>query len=101
MNLEVYEGERIALMGPNGAGETTLMLHLDPGSRTDLIGIIKNFAYIPNYLQLAKTEYQGSQLKPGDHVLFLGSGTSRTQKGDLGSSARGAAGGYKSILSHL
>ncbi len=44
---------------------------------------LKNFAYIPNYLQLAKTEYQGSQLKPGDHVLFLGSGTSRTQKGDL------------------
>jgi hypothetical protein len=35
---------------------------------------LKNFAYIPNYLQLAKTEYQGSQLKPGDHVLFLGSG---------------------------
>jgi len=36
--------------------------------------------YIPNYLQLAKTEYQGSQLKPGDHVLFLGSSTSGTQK---------------------
>lgn len=35
---------------------------------------LKNFAYIPNYLQLAKTEYQGSPLKPGDHVLFLGSG---------------------------
>lgn len=35
---------------------------------------LKNFAYIPNYLQLAKTEYQGSQLKPGDQVLFLGSG---------------------------
>ena len=35
---------------------------------------LKKFAYIPNYLQLAKTEYQGSQLKPGDHVLFLGSG---------------------------
>jgi len=35
---------------------------------------LKNFAYMPNYLQLAKTEYQGSQLKPGDLVLFLGSG---------------------------
>ena len=35
---------------------------------------LKNFAYIPNYLQLAKTENQGSPLKPGDHVLFLGSG---------------------------
>ena len=35
---------------------------------------LKNFAYISNYLQLARTEYQGSALKPGDQVLFLGSG---------------------------
>ncbi|MEA2051926.1 MAG: nicotianamine synthase family protein [Euryarchaeota archaeon] len=35
---------------------------------------LKKFAYISNYLQLAKTEYQGSQLKPGGRVLFLGSG---------------------------
>ncbi len=64
MNLEVYEGERIALMGPNGAGETTLMLHLDPGSRTDLIGIIKNWDqsrfgalifYPPKLVTLMKT----------------------------------------------
>jgi len=33
-----------------------------------------NFAYFTNYLQLARTEYQGSWLKPGDSVLFLGSG---------------------------
>ena len=35
---------------------------------------LKNFVHLPNYLQLARTEYQGSGLKPGDHVLFLGSG---------------------------
>jgi hypothetical protein len=35
---------------------------------------LKNFAYLPNYLQLAQTEYQGSGLKPGERVLFLGSG---------------------------
>ena len=29
VNLEVYEGERIALVGPNGAGKTTFMLHLN------------------------------------------------------------------------
>jgi len=40
VNLEVYEGERIALVGPNGAGKTTFMLHFDPKSRTELIGII-------------------------------------------------------------
>jgi len=35
---------------------------------------LKNFAHLPNYLQLARTEYQGSGLKPGERVLFLGSG---------------------------
>ncbi|MGB7002356.1 MAG: nicotianamine synthase family protein [Halobacteriota archaeon] len=34
---------------------------------------LKNFAYLPNYLQLARTEYQGSRVKPGERVLFLGS----------------------------
>jgi cobalt/nickel transport system ATP-binding protein len=29
VNLEVYEGERIAVVGPNGAGKTTFMLHLN------------------------------------------------------------------------
>ncbi|RCV63725.1 Nicotianamine synthase protein [Methanophagales archaeon] len=41
----------------------------------EIYSVIRSiFAYIPNYLQLAKTEYQGSPLKPGDNVLFLGSG---------------------------
>jgi hypothetical protein len=35
---------------------------------------LRNFAYFANYLQLARTEYEGSRLKPGDCVLFLGSG---------------------------
>ncbi|WP_440955552.1 nicotianamine synthase family protein [Methanosarcina sp. Mfa9] len=35
---------------------------------------IINFTFYENYLQLAKTEYEGSGLKPGDCVLFLGSG---------------------------
>ena len=35
---------------------------------------LKKFAHLPNYLQLARTEYQGSGLRPGDCVLFLGSG---------------------------
>ena len=33
-----------------------------------------NFTFYPNYLQLARTEYTGSGLKPKDCVLFLGSG---------------------------
>ena len=36
--------------------------------------LLKNFAYFPNYIQLARTEFQGAGLKPGDRVLFLGSG---------------------------
>ncbi len=35
---------------------------------------LKKFTHLPNYLQLARTEYQGSGLKPGERVLFLGSG---------------------------
>lgn len=35
---------------------------------------LRNFTFYPNYLQLASTEYAGSGLKPGDCVLFLGSG---------------------------
>ncbi len=35
---------------------------------------LRNFAYFPNYIQLARTEFQGAGLKPGDRVLFLGSG---------------------------
>jgi len=29
INIEVYEGERIAIAGPNGAGKTTLLLHFN------------------------------------------------------------------------
>lgn len=36
--------------------------------------MLTNFAYLPNYIQLASTEYQGAGLKPGDSVVFLGSG---------------------------
>ncbi len=35
---------------------------------------VKNFIFYPNYLQLADMEYLGAELKPGDRVLFLGSG---------------------------
>ena len=35
---------------------------------------LRKFTFYPNYLQLAKTEYVGSGLKPEDCVLFLGSG---------------------------
>ena len=35
---------------------------------------LKKFVHRPNYLQLARTEYQGSGIKPGERVLFLGSG---------------------------
>jgi hypothetical protein len=36
--------------------------------------ILENFTFYPNYLQLARTEYTGAELKPGNCVLFLGSG---------------------------
>ena len=36
--------------------------------------LIKRFPYYPNYLKLARMEYQGANLKPGDRVVFLGSG---------------------------
>ncbi|MDI9395781.1 MAG: nicotianamine synthase family protein [Euryarchaeota archaeon] len=35
---------------------------------------LRNFTFYPNYIQLARTEYTGSGLKPGDCTLFLGSG---------------------------
>jgi hypothetical protein len=35
---------------------------------------LRNFTFYPNYLQLARTEYTGSGLKPKNCVLFLGSG---------------------------
>ncbi|HIE31074.1 MAG TPA: methyltransferase, partial [Methanosarcinales archaeon] len=35
---------------------------------------LESFTYIPNYIQLARTEYEGARLKAGDSVVFLGSG---------------------------
>lgn len=35
---------------------------------------LKDFIYYPNYLQLARMEYQGANLRSGDQVVFLGSG---------------------------
>jgi hypothetical protein len=35
---------------------------------------LTDFTYLPNYIQLARTECLGAGLKPGDTVLFLGSG---------------------------
>jgi hypothetical protein len=36
--------------------------------------MLTNFTYISNYLKLSHTEFQGARLKPGDRVVFLGSG---------------------------
>ncbi len=46
----------------------TLTSDRDPWSR------IKAFTYYPNYLSLARMESEGGRLKPGDRVIFLGSG---------------------------
>ncbi len=46
----------------------SVTLHPNPWS------LIKRFAYYPNYLSLARMEYDGGRLKPGDRVVFLGSG---------------------------
>ena len=35
---------------------------------------LQGFIYYPNYLRLADMEYRGAELKPGDRVVFLGSG---------------------------
>ncbi len=35
---------------------------------------LTDFTYLPNYIQLARTECRGAGLKPGNTVLFLGSG---------------------------
>jgi len=35
---------------------------------------LTDFTYLPNYIQLARTESRGAGLKPGNTVLFLGSG---------------------------
>lgn len=36
--------------------------------------LVKRFVFYPNYVELARMEYQGANLKPGDRVVFLGSG---------------------------
>ena len=36
--------------------------------------VLEKFTHYSNYIQLARSEYQGSGLKPGDTVVFLGSG---------------------------
>lgn len=38
------------------------------------MNMLQNFNYIQNYLKLSQTEFQGAKLKPGDSVVFLGSG---------------------------
>jgi len=36
--------------------------------------LIEDFVYYPNYLELARMEYEGGNLKQGNRVVFLGSG---------------------------
>ncbi len=36
--------------------------------------LLKAFPYFPNYQSLARMEYEGAGLKPGDRIFFLGSG---------------------------
>jgi hypothetical protein len=36
--------------------------------------VLGRFQFYPNYLRLAQMEYKGGNLKPGDRVVFLGSG---------------------------
>lgn len=36
--------------------------------------LIRRFPFYPNYQKLARMEYEGAHLKPGDRVVFLGSG---------------------------
>ncbi|MFV9631760.1 MAG: nicotianamine synthase family protein [Methanosarcinales archaeon] len=41
---------------------------------SDPWNVLRGFTHFTNYFQLAKTEYEGSALKQGDCVVFLGSG---------------------------
>jgi len=41
---------------------------------SDPLIAIQAFIYYPNYLRLADMEYRGAELKPGNRVVFLGSG---------------------------
>lgn len=36
--------------------------------------LLKKYTYFANYIQLARTEFRGARLKPGDRVVFLGCG---------------------------
>nr|MBL0701050.1 hypothetical protein [Desulfobacterales bacterium] len=36
--------------------------------------LLKRFKFYPNYLELARMEYKGGELKPNDSVVFIGSG---------------------------
>ncbi|MBL0732592.1 MAG: hypothetical protein JJW03_07065 [Desulfosarcina sp.] len=36
--------------------------------------LLKSFKFYPNYLELARMEYKGGDLKPNDSVVFIGSG---------------------------
>ena len=40
----------------------------------DPLALLRHFQFYPNYIKLAQMEYQGADLKPGDRVVFLGSG---------------------------
>lgn len=71
VNMEVHEGERIAIVGPNGAGKTTLMLHLN-GTFRCMEGEVELFGKTVSKLKRAEIVKEiGMVFQDPDDQLFM------------------------------
>jgi len=71
VNMEVQEGERIAIVGPNGAGKTTFMLHLN-GTLHGTEGQIEIFGKSVDKMKRAEIVKEvGMVFQDPDDQLFM------------------------------
>ncbi len=70
INLEIYEGDLLAIMGPNGAGKTTLIKHFN-GLLKPVKGLVEVMGMDTRKVSVSKlARYVGLVFQNPDHQIF-------------------------------
>lgn len=107
LSFEVSAGERVALVGPNGVGKTTVLRilagELEPDSGSVYVADAPSMAYLPQHLSFPDGATLRSELDslPPEYPVQAGLKRFGLAKGDMNQAVASMSGGQKTRLALL